>query len=231
MTTKKSQLRRLLAIYTLFMLLLLGGFARSYSNFIRGFRTGHQTAESWTSEGGYYKYLLLDIPVSTAPEKVVEASCDTDCSAEIMTDRVHVVVRKASDENPILLAFRSLGDSGYLYWAILLLPLAKLSIFVLMGIIFASLRRSVREELPLNRRNILYTRLIGFILIGSEVLEGLIGWCMRTGAAEALKGSAMTVDVSFPLSYWNLLMGVLMLFMAEVFAIGTRLGEEQKLTI
>ena len=89
----------------------------------------------------------------------------------------------------------------------------------------------MREELPLNRRNILYTRLIGFILIGSEVLEGLIGWCMRTGAAEALKGSAMTVDVSFPLSYWNLLMGVLMLFMAEVFAIGTRLGEEQKLTI
>ena len=138
MTTKKSQLRRLLAIYTLFMLLLLGGFARSYSNFIRGFRTGYQTAESWTSEGGYYKYLLLDIPVSTAPEKVVEASCDTDCSAEIMTDRVHVVVRKASDENPILLAFRSLGDSGYLYWAILLLPLAKLSIFVLMGIIFAA---------------------------------------------------------------------------------------------
>ena len=198
MTTKKSQLRRLLAIYTLFMLLLLGGFAHSYSNFIRGFRTGYQTAESWTSEGGYYKYLLLDIPVSTAPEKVVEASCDTDCSAEIMTDRVHVVVRKASDENPILLAFRSLGDSGYLYWAILLLPLAKLSIFV---------------------------------LIGSEVLEGLIGWCMRTGAAEALKGSALTVDVSFPLSYWNLLMGVLMLFMAEVFAIGTRLGEEQKLTI
>ena len=222
MTTKKSQLRRLLAIYTLFMLLLLGGFAHSYSNFIRGFRTGYQTAESWTSEGGYYKYLLLDIPVSTAPEKVVEASCDTDCSAEIMTDRVHVVVRKASDENPILLAFRSLGDSGYLYWAILLLPLAKLSIFVLMGIIFAWRR---------NRRNILYTRLIGFILIGSEVLEGLIGWCMRTGAAEALKGSALTVDVSFPLSYWNLLMGVLMLFMAEVFAIGTRLGEEQKLTI
>ena len=41
----------------------------------------------------------------------------------------------------------------------------------------------------------------------------------------------MTVDVSFPLSYWILLMGVLMLFMAEVFAIGTRLGEEQKLTI
>lgn len=227
MTTKKSQLRRLLAIYTLFMLLLLGGLAHSYADFARGFREGYRTAESWANDGGYYKYLLMDVPVYADVEKVENDSAD----AEIMTERVNVIVRKASDENPIKLAFRSLGDSGYLYWAILVLPLAKLSIFILMGIIFVSLRRSVREELPLNRRNILCTRLIGIILIGTEVLEGAIAWCMRTGAAEVLNGESMTVDTSFPLSYWNLLMGVLMLFMAEVFAIGTRLGEEQKLTI
>lgn len=231
MTTKKSQLRRLLAIYTLFMLLLLGGLAHSYSDFVRGFRDGYKTAESWTNDGGCYKYLLLDVPVYSDPEKVGSVSDDADYSVEVVTERANFIVKKTSDENPIKLAFRSLGDSAGLYWAILALPLAKLSIFILMGIIFVSLRRSVREELPLNRRNILYTRLIGLILIGTEALEGAIGWHMRIGAAEVLNDTTLTVDTSFPLSYWNLLMGVLMLFMAEVFAIGTRLGEEQKLTI
>ena len=39
------------------------------------------------------------------------------------------------------------------------------------------------------------------------------------------------IDTSFPISYWNILIGVLVLFTAEVFAIGYRLSEEQKLTI
>lgn len=231
MTTKKSQLRRLLAIYTLFVLLLLGSMAHSYADFVRGFRDGVESSSSWVMSGSYYKYLLLDIPVYSEFNLIEDTPDDTDCKVESMIQRVNLAVQKPSRENPIKLAFRSLGDSGFLYLGILVLPLAKISIFVLMGIIFISLRRSVREELPLNRRNILYTRLIGFILIAAEVLEGAIGWSMRTTAAEVLQGSSLTVDVSFPLSYWNLLMGVLMLFIAEVFAIGTRLGEEQKLTI
>lgn len=233
MTMKKSQLRRLLAIYSLFVLLLLGGLMHSYADFIRGFHDGFETSASWISATeNYYKYLLMDVPVYPSGLTTVDdAACDSGCQVEMMPEKVLLVVQKPSEENPIKLAFRSIGNNGYIYMGVLMLPLANLAIIVLLGVIFVSLRRSVRKELPINRRNILYTRLIGLILILTELLSGLIDWCIRSEAAAVLQGSLLHVDTSFPLSYWNLIGGVLMLFMAEVFAIGTRLGEEQKLTI
>ena len=54
---------------------------------------------------------------------------------------------------------------------------------------------------------------------------------MNGKAAELLAGTDIIIDTSFPISYWNILIGVLVLFTAEVFAIGYRLSEEQKLTI
>lgn len=50
-------------------------------------------------------------------------------------------------------------------------------------------------------------------------------------AATLLQGSALQVDTTFPLNYWNIIVGILMLFMAEVLVVGTQLSEEQKLTI
>ncbi len=236
MKTKKSQLRRLLAIYTVFLLLLLTGTARSCKEAARGFDDGVKMAEdmteNWVQGNRFYKYMLLDIPVRAQfqSEGLVQPA-DSSFRVEARTDKMNFVVEKPTERNPMFMAFRSLGDSGYIYAGVMLLPLAKLAIFILMGIIFVSLRKSLREDLPLNRRNILYMRLIGFIILASELLEDLIGWSMRNEAARLLADSTLIVDTSFPVSYWNLLMGVLMIFMAEVFAIGTRLGEEQKLTI
>lgn len=236
MKTKKSQLHRLLIIYTVFLLLLLAGMAHGCTEAARGFNDGAQMAanmnRSWVLGEHCYKYMLMDIPVRTPLESdSLSQAADSACRVEVLTDKVNLMVEKPTDSNPIFMAFRSIGDSGYIYTGVLLLPLARLAIFILMGIIFISLCRSVRKELPLNRRNILYTRLIGFIILVSELLEDLMSWSMRSDAARLLADSSLTVDTSFPVSYWNLLMGVLMLFMAEVFAIGTRLSEEQKLTI
>ena len=46
-----------------------------------------------------------------------------------------------------------------------------------------------------------------------------------------LEDSPLQVAASFPLNYWNIVMAILVLFSAEVFSIGSRLSEEQKLTI
>ena len=50
-------------------------------------------------------------------------------------------------------------------------------------------------------------------------------------ARTLLEGSPLQVAASFPLNYWNIVMAILVLFSAEVFSIGSRLSEEQKLTI
>ena len=54
---------------------------------------------------------------------------------------------------------------------------------------------------------------------------------MNRRAAVLLADSGFTVDTSFHFSYLMIIMGILILFAAEVFAIGQNLSEEQKLTI
>ena len=53
----------------------------------------------------------------------------------------------------------------------------------------------------------------------------------RRRAAELLAGNGYAVDTGFHVSYSMVIMGILILFAAEVFAIGQNLSEEQKLTI
>ena len=54
---------------------------------------------------------------------------------------------------------------------------------------------------------------------------------MSRRAAELLAGNGYAVDTGFHVSYSMVIMGILILFAAEVFAIGQNLSEEQKLTI
>ena len=94
----------------------------------------------------------------------------------------------------------------------MLCPLLYLAIIVLMFVIIHSLRRSIREERTLDKRNVWYLRAIGMLTIVTELISD-------------------TVDAGFHVSYAMIIMGILILFAAEVFAIGQNLSEEQKLTI
>ena len=233
MKTKKTQLKRLLAIYTVFLLLLLAGALHGSSDFIRGFSDGQEMADRFEKEmGNSYEYFVTDIPVYTEfGSLAVDQPADTLCRLSPRVESISLLVKKSSHDPAPQVIFRMFADNGYLYLAVMLILLSKLGIFILMGMIINSLRKSIRDERPLNRRNILYSRLIGVVIIGAELLNGVIMWCQRAEAARLLEGSAWVADTSFPLSYWNLVMGVLVIFMAEVFAIGTRLSEEQKFTI
>ena len=54
---------------------------------------------------------------------------------------------------------------------------------------------------------------------------------MKSRAAELLAGTDIGVDTTFTVSYSTIIMGILIIFTAEVFAVGQNLSEEQKLTI
>ncbi len=64
-----------------------------------------------------------------------------------------------------------------------------------------------------------------------ELIGNIVDWIMNRRAAVLLADSGFTVDTSFHFSYLMIIMGILILFAAEVFAIGQNLSEEQKLTI
>lgn len=237
MQNKKSLLQRLLVIYITFFIVLVASIAHGIlPNFSRGAaegaELGNDIAEKWKSGVPRMIYMLGDIRVTGQPETAVEIAAAPGVEIKANVRKLALVVEQnAPGTSPLGLAFRSIGGSAWLYALVLLCPLLYLAIIVLMFVIIHSLRRSIRDELPLNSRNIGRTRLIGALIIFAEVCRAVSLWLMNGKAAELLAGTDIIIDTSFPISYWNILIGVLVLFTAEVFAIGYRLSEEQKLTI
>lgn len=131
----------------------------------------------------------------------------------------------------LLNAFKVMGNNVYCYLLMVITGLSYLTILVLIALIINSLRKSIRDEQPLRHSNILRTRAIGILILVAELSEALMKYISNTEAARLLEGTSFEVVGTFPLSYWNVIVGILFLFMAEVFSLGTQLSEEQKLTI
>ena len=237
MQNKKSLLQRLLVIYITFFIVLVASIAHGIlPNFSRGAaegaELGNDIAEKWKSGVPRMIYMLGDIRVTGQPETAVEIAAAPGVEIKANVRKLALVVEQnAPGTSPLGLAFRSIGGSAWLYALVLLCPLLYLAIIVLMFVIIHSLRRSIREERTLDKRNVWYLRAIGMLTIVTELISDTVDWVMNSRAAELLAGSGYTVDAGFLVSYAMIIMGLLILFAAEVFAIGQNLSEEQKLTI
>lgn len=238
MQNKRTFLRHLLVIYITFFAVIIAdivleagpGFRQGWSE---GNEMGMDITKNWALGTPRRIYMLEDIRIASGPENVIPA-LSTQAGTRIST-RIRkiglTIEEEAPDASIASLAFGSIGGNGWLYLAVMLCAVAYLAIIVSMFLIIHSLRRSIREEQPLRGHNVALLRLIGGLAIATELLDDLVSWAMNSRAAEILAGSGCTVDTAFHVSYSRILMGVLILFAAEVFAVGRRLSEEQKLTI
>ena len=237
MQNKKSLLQRLLVIYITFFIVLVASIAHGIlPNFTRGAaegaEMGNDIAENWKSGIPRMIYMLSDIRITGQPENAVEIAAAPGVEISAKVKQLGLIVKQdAPDASPVGLAFRSVGGSGWLYALVMLVPLLFLGIIVLMFVIIHSLRRSIREERTLDKRNVWYLRTIGLLTILAELAGDTVNWAMNSRAAELLAGSGYTVNTGFQISYAMIIMGILILFAAEVFAIGQNLSEEQKYTI
>ncbi len=237
MQNKKTLLQRLLVIYITFFIVLVASIAHSFvTDFYRGategVELGEDLAEKWNS-GTPRMIYMLDAQILKTPEKFIEIPSETpgtEIRAKIRELNL-LVEQDAPGISPLSLAFRSIGGSSWLYFMIMLCPLFYVVIIIFMFMIIHSLRRSIREERTLDRKNVWYLRIIGLLTIASELITDLVNWVMSQRTAEILTRHGYVVDTSFQVSYSIIIMGILILFAAEVFAIGQNLSEEQKLTI
>lgn len=237
MQNKKTLLQRLLVIYITFFIVLVASIAHSFvTDFYRGatdgIELGEDIAEKWIS-GMPRMIYMLDARILKTPEQHIEIPSETpgmEIRAEVR--KLNLTVEKdAPGISPLSLAFHSIGGSGWLYFMIMLCPLFYLLIIIFMFMIIHSLRRSIREERTLDKKNVWYLRAIGLLTIVSELIADLVDWIMSSQAAQILTRHGYVVDTNFHVSYSIIIMGILILFAAEVFAIGQNLSEEQKLTI
>ncbi len=240
MKNKQAQLKRLMALFVLFLALLAVGFIHSMAgDFGRGFVAGMEAGESigkeWTERNRDYTYLIPDVRIDEEFRPAAQDSAAANRSGrEVMIQRnaVTLKVRHSADGlSPMAASMRVVGDNPMVFYSAMIILLSRAAIIILMIVIILSLKRSIREERPMERANILYMRLIGGLLILSELMDAAGTRLIRSHAAEVLADYSLRVDDSFSISYWNLMMAVMVLFAAEVFAIGQRLSEDQQLTI
>lgn len=227
MQDKKRIYKHLIVIYILYFIMLVAGLLKAVQAFTSGVSAGMLQAEQELANGYEHSYYVTAdlrspagaIEVAGLPEKVEVAAAHLDLR---VTEPGMLTIGDA---------LRVQADSGYVYLLLCISGLLFLAVLVMIALMINSLRKSIRDEQPLRQSNIRRTRIVGVLLIVSEICNALVLYINQTKAAELLAGTAYEVTNCFALNYWNLIVGILFLFMAEVFAIGTQLSEEQKLTI
>ncbi len=240
MNNKKSLLRRLLIIYvTLFLVLLasvvdsmLGELSESYNV---GYSIGEHIATSYEQNTPKLFYTLGNVPLEQIGTQDVNLTVDSlsNTIVNIAPNSATIAVQLDAKEDISLLeaAFSSVGGSVWIYAITLLNPSAYIALIVLMIMTIASIRGSVKNGSALEKENIYYLRAIGALAIFIELTISFREWILAKKAAELLAGTQYVIDTQFPISYYALITGLIILFSAEVFAIGHNLSEEQKLTI
>ena len=177
MQNKKPLLQRLLVIYITFFIVLVASVAHGIlPNFTRGaaegVEMGNDIAEKWKSGIPRMIYMLSDIQITEQPGNTLAITSAPGVEISASVKRLGLIVEQdAPGASPLGLAFRSVGGSAWLYALVMLVPLLYLGIIVLMFVIIHSLRRSIREERTLDKRNVWYLRTIGqrLYLLRSEV--------------------------------------------------------------
>ena len=229
MQNKRRLYKHLMIIYVFYFVALVIGFLSTIApSFSSGWREAQQTMDTDFTQGDvrtYYVYAPLRASGSELP--AVEGG-GANTSVSVVNVRLRVTV---PDKYTVSNTLKVMANNGFAYLLSMLTGVAYLAVFILIALIINSLRKSIRDEQPLRHGNIGRTRAIGILMLVAALSESFMKYINIREAATLLQGSALQVDTTFPLNYWNIIVGILMLFMAEVLVVGTQLSEEQKLTI
>lgn len=234
---KRTLNRRLLGIYICYFVILAVGFMHSFApTFSTAFNEGWNRAVhniELQRRGIEPRNMMFCVKPSVFGGWVdLESNCShTGIRANICEAMVEIEIDDCTqaDSETVDMLTRNHSKAVYIEFVIIF---AWLAILILSACIINSLRRSIRDERPLADSNITLTRVIGILIIVTELLSALELYIGHLTVGKIMQASAaMTVEPTFPISYGNLVFGLLIIFSAEVFAIGTRLSEEQEYTI
>ncbi len=235
---KRALNNRLLIIYGCYFVILGIGFFHSFMPlFATAFRAGWREAEqelALAEQGIKQQTITFTVQPKLFAGKKVEMNTMYDYilvnaeASELVTD---VTITSTPDTDPDLV--ESLHDkhvaSVYLGLAS---GLSWIAILIIIAVIINSLRKSIREQRPLPTTNIGYTRLIGVLVIADELFRAFEVYIGHGAMRQILDPDAVIhIGQNFPIEYGTIVLGLLIIFSAEVFAIGARLSEEQEYTI
>lgn len=236
MQNKSTYLRRLLVIYIAFFAVLLVGLTFHVApdlqhGFEEGTRMGNELNASLDQTTPQARYLFWNIPVEAMQPTAIATADSTRCVVGYPATMTLDIKEPAGDRSAWWLAFATICGSPWIYALTLLSLMTYVVIIVLMWLIIRSVRRSIREEQPLAKCNVWRLRAIALLTIATDLIARTANWMAAGNAARLMEGSDFVVKSRFVLDADPFIFGLLILFAAELTAIGRDLGEEQKLTI
>ena len=232
---KSSLNRRLLMIYVCYIVILVAAFLHSYvPAFTRGFSAGMDAAQEeiqLSQQGIEMRWYLFAVKPAVFDDAVRADTRYGNVAMEISPYDAFASVRVSTtdpDNDPTLqFIARNYRKTMLLSTCT---SLSWLAILVLIGVIINSLRRSIRDQRTLPDSNIRYMRIIGVLIVVRELFQAL-SFTVGQRTVAAISAVEPSFAGAFPVEYGYIVLGVLVFFSAEVFAIVTLLSEEQKLTI
>ncbi len=236
MQRKTGYLKRLLMIYIAFFALVAGSFLLEVmpafdEGLSSGLELGEELNEAIREEQPKQIFMLWNIPIKRSEPIAITTANESQAVEGHLSTMSFAVTEPLNEQSPSQIAFAAIGDSPLIWLLMIASALCFPAIIVLMFFIIRSVRRSIREEETLGQGNAWMLRAIALLTICSELLGQVSQWQMNCRAAEVLRGSGYTIDTNFHLNFGMLIVGLLLLFSAEIFKIGRDLSEEQRLTI
>lgn len=234
MKSRKVILRRVTALYVIFFVVIAAGVVRTVSRFSgEDFNTGINDARRMraasNTDGGRSMELLYEVRLATSnADFCLPVYRNGDDSVTIYARPVVFDLRADSPEGEQV--FGSL-PKRYGMIAVGVATLAYVAIFVILLVVINSLRRSIRRDDVFRKSNISLTRAIGILLICASLLFSLASWIDARAVAPYFEGGPYAVNTAFQFNFSEIMLGVLIFIIAEVFSISSSLSEEQKLTI
>lgn len=112
----------------------------------------------------------------------------------------------------------------------------QIAVFVLLFMILGAIRRGLKNGTVFSRAIIRYMKLLAIMVIASTIASDVALYLMHLNSIDLLTqycpDSGLTLDAGVPVSSVSeLFIGVVIMFLAEIFNIGYNMTEEQKLTI
>ncbi len=223
MQQKKRMYRHLSVIYIIYFVALILGTS---PHFIAGFADSYRQA---TSEGTPDRFAY----VVKAPLDINSSHIEVEGLPENISPSVARLCLMVSTDEEITWgsSFRTFADSPFAFSMLWFATIASLAILVLFALIINSLRKSIRDEQPVHHANIVRTRWIGGLIILTVLCDSIMQTINAREAARLLADTPLHVLDGFQFDYWNFIIGLLFIFMGEVFSISSQLSEEQKFTI
>lgn len=225
MQHKSKILLRLNILYGIFLILLFLSLGNTFfsGDFQAGLQEGFRQSMETCLPDNAKTDIYPEIALERKPGKYeipVTCPADTNISIFVRVTQIDATIKGNHSSSRSILTGFLLTTSIFCY----------IVIVVILALILHSLRKSIKRGNIFNRDNIKLIRAIAILIISSSLLSSLGRYIEIRQTIQLFAGTEWH-PVWNGMEYKEIILGLVILVIGEIFAAGYDLSEEQKLTI